>query len=549
VTNIWQVNGYTHIRDLGEGASGRVVLAVHDESGVPVAIKYLSPQLADDAQFRADFRAEAQVLVEVADPHIARLHEYVEAPGGCAIVMELVDGVSLRQVLSEFGPTEPESALFILKGSLLGLAAAHASGVVHRDYKPENVLVNAEGASKLADFGIAVPVGTCGDISGTPGYMAPEQWNGQPATPATDIYAATATFYECVTGRPPYDGGGDLTVLKRQHENGRIPVEDTPRTLQGLIRDGLAKRPTDRPPSAWDFVQLLDEVAVAALGPDWEERGRRRLAERVAALALLFPLANQTGGGTAVAATAFGTGGRAAFGRKALIAGSIVAVLLLGGGYGYVQRYRPAGSGPTPSTLSSVTPSDAPSDAPSPTITAEPTPTPSTSPSPSPSRRPPVVHTPSHSPLPTKSPTSSLSASSTSPSASSTSPSASSTSPFWTFVDTIPPSVGPLTANPTGISPRDSIYCATTSTIRVLAQDDKTPADKLTVGFTYTLGRTINVTMKYMGNNTFEGQLGPFVAPSQPTRIPIYAYAIDAAGNRSNSVRPVYVTLYNYCLS
>ncbi|MFD0658900.1 serine/threonine-protein kinase [Thermocatellispora tengchongensis] len=224
------------------------MLATHVNSGTPVAIKYLSEALRDEPGFLARFQEEARVMVELADPHVARLYEYRQTRyGGAAIVMELVNGVSLRAILREHGATGPEAALSVLKGSLLGLAAAHRLGVVHRDYKPENVLVQGDGTSKLVDFGIAVRSGDGRTPAGTPPYMAPEQWSGLAATPATDVYAATAVFFECLTGHRPYQATAHV-VLKFQHEHAPVPIGEVPEPVRGLVARGLAKDPsTGRP--------------------------------------------------------------------------------------------------------------------------------------------------------------------------------------------------------------------------------------------------------------------------------------------------------------
>ncbi|GAA2311137.1 hypothetical protein GCM10010234_64430 [Streptomyces hawaiiensis] len=288
--NTWAVPGYTESLELGAGASGRVVLAVHEETGVPVAVKYLSESLRTRPGFVRDFRAEARLLGGLESPHVAGLYEYVESPDGAAIVMELVDGVPLRTLLRREGPLAPEAALVVLKGSLLGLADAHHLGVVHRDYKPENVLVGPDGSSTLVDFGIAVDAGTSAGVAGTPSYMAPEQWTGAPASPASDVYAATATFFECLTGRKPYDGD-NLAELALRHLDAPVPAEEVPDAVRELVRRGLAKDPAERPAQAEAFVTELESVAGAAYGTDWEERGRGRLAALVALLPLLLPSA------------------------------------------------------------------------------------------------------------------------------------------------------------------------------------------------------------------------------------------------------------------
>ncbi|MEU4829554.1 serine/threonine-protein kinase [Streptosporangium sp. NPDC023615] len=280
----WTPPGYTELRELGAGGGGRVVLARHDESGTHVAVKYLSERLREEPGFLAGFREEARLLVELADENVARLYEYVETSRGAAIVMEAVDGACLRAILREHGSTGPEAALAVLKGSLLGLAAAHEAGLVHRDYKPENVLVRPDGASKLVDFGIAVRAGEGAPAAGTPPYMAPERWTGGPASPASDVYAATAVLFECLTGHRPYRSA-ERVVLMHRHLTAPVPVHEVPEQIRELVARGMAKDPRDRPPAARAFVAELERVALAGYGREWEERGRSRLA----ALAALFP--------------------------------------------------------------------------------------------------------------------------------------------------------------------------------------------------------------------------------------------------------------------
>ncbi|NDU73556.1 protein kinase [Actinomadura sp. DSM 109109] len=305
----WQVPGYSELRVLGEGAQGRVVLARHDATGRPAAIKYLAPALAGDAEFRERFRGEADLLSRLRNPFVAQLFGLVETPEGAAIVMEAVDGAPLKTVLAERGPLAPEAALAVLKGSLLGLAAAHGLGIVHRDYKPANVIVRADGLSKLIDFGIAVDAGASGR-SGTPVYMAPEQWRDEPASPATDVYAAACVFFECVTGRRPY-AAQDPAGLMGRHLTAPIPVEDVPGPLRPLIERGMAKNPWDRPMGAAAFVSELESVAASAYGPDWEGRGVRTLAGAAATLAVLFPLTALGLGGGGASAGAAGAAGAA----------------------------------------------------------------------------------------------------------------------------------------------------------------------------------------------------------------------------------------------
>jgi eukaryotic-like serine/threonine-protein kinase len=283
----WSVPGYIELKALGSGGFGEVVLARHGPSGILVAIKYLRRDLWDDREFAEMFRDEATVLASLDDPNVVRLYEYVESPSGAAIVMELIEGVSLREILTSQGRTTAEAALVVLQGSLLGLAAAHQRGVVHRDYKPENVLVNGDGASKLTDFGLAARAGDRPVPAGTLLYVAPEQMAGAPASPAGDVYAATATFYECLTGLPPFTGEPGELLLK--HRLDPVPLDPVPEPLRLLVNAGLAKDPGDRPADAITFVTELGTVAAGAYGPGWADRGRSHLGEAALLLAALWP--------------------------------------------------------------------------------------------------------------------------------------------------------------------------------------------------------------------------------------------------------------------
>ncbi|GGV42287.1 hypothetical protein GCM10010495_69840 [Kitasatospora herbaricolor] len=509
-TGGWVLPGYTHGRELGTGASGRVVLATHDATGTPVAVKYLNRAAGGD-----NLRAEAEVLGGLRSPYVTRLYEYVESSQGCAIVMELVDGLALRTLLREEGATTPRAALVVLKGSLLGLAAAHAAGVVHRDYKPGNVLVAADGSSKLVDFGIAVRSGDDRDISGTPAYLAPEQWAGRPASPAADVYSATVTFFECLTGARPYDGA-TIAELAVQHTEAPIPDELAPAEVRPLIRAGLAKTPASRPDSAASFVTELEAVAVAGYGPDWEERGRAELAALVLALAMLLPWggAGAGDGGTALAHTSLaqsslppaGAGAGASglrtaprLGRRAkvlagagvglLVAGSFAGVAVAGAGE---RDARTVLAAPSPEATTVIGPGSLPSgtptatDGPTPTGEASPSPGPTESGSPSPSAS--ASAGPVATATATTRPTTAVPTASGKPSAPATSPAPPTPSATTPSATVAPP---PVKARVTGLS-LDSLTCGgrydTVGTVTV--QTDGAADVVLTLSWTHRASTT-----------------------------------------------------------
>jgi serine/threonine-protein kinase len=271
----WKLPGYTEERELGRGGSGRVVAAVEKGTGRRVAIRYLSPALAGDDAFMSGFRAEAEQLTRVDVPSAARVYDFVEQPGaGAAVVMELVSAISLATLIERQGSLSPAAALTVLKGMLLGLAAVHRLGFGHGDCRPGNVLVDEAGQVKLTDFGVAGPTAEEFPATGTPRYLAPEVWRGEPATSGTDVYAATVVFFECLAGHPPFDG--DLSRLREQHASGSVPLDGIDEPLRQLIAGGMAPDRADRPHSAIAFVSELEALAPATYGASWKEQGRRQ---------------------------------------------------------------------------------------------------------------------------------------------------------------------------------------------------------------------------------------------------------------------------------
>jgi serine/threonine-protein kinase len=184
---------------------------------------------------------------------------------------------------------------------------------VHRDYKPGNVLVQPNHQSKLVDFGIALLTGHSGHSGGTPAYMAPEQWRGGPATPATDVYAATCVFFLCVTGFRPFTDT-DTERLRHAHQFAAPPVEQVPEPVRALVARGMAKDVTARPAGAAAFVAELEAAAKAGYGKDWESAGWQRLAGYAGTLLAASPMAwlvSSTGVLASGGATAAGAAGAA----------------------------------------------------------------------------------------------------------------------------------------------------------------------------------------------------------------------------------------------
>lgn len=268
------LDGYEIEGVLGEGTTGIVYLGQQHGTDRKVAIKALSPTLADDLVFLARFREEARLLARLDHPNIVRAYELVEQDDGACLVTEYVPGASLRAVLNRAGRLTTAQAFGVLRGALLGLAQTHAVGIVHRDLKPENILVDREGISKLADFGLATPSGSTSlAATGSPAYMSPEAIRGDTVDARSDLYSCGALLYELLTGQVPYPATNTPAQQRRHLDD---PVPD-PRALQPalgaltaeLVMRAMAKNPADRHQSADELLTALSHAARTQDGDDW----------------------------------------------------------------------------------------------------------------------------------------------------------------------------------------------------------------------------------------------------------------------------------------
>lgn len=272
--------GYALLQELAAGASGTVFRARQLALGREVAVKLLTPGLFDVAETRARFLREAKLQARLAHPHLVAVYDAGFAGTQPYLVVELVEGGSLRQRMAG-GALPLAEALRIGQELAAGLAHAHEAGIVHRDLKPENVLLTPEGSVKLADFGLAKADAASqtlqtgqGVILGTPGYLAPEILQGVHAGPAADLYALGVILYELLAGEPPFDGADAIEVLRSQSRGLPRPLEslapELPRALVELVHRCLDSDPARRPQSA---AQLAKELADGALRRATRARG------------------------------------------------------------------------------------------------------------------------------------------------------------------------------------------------------------------------------------------------------------------------------------
>ena len=255
---------YRVLSHLADGGMATVYVALDERLDRKVALKVMRPDLANDESFVSRFRREARSAAKLSHPNVVAVYDQGEDDGHVFLTMELVNGLTLRQVMQAEGPLTPRAALDIIDPVLQALGAAHSAGLIHRDVKPENVILREDGTVKVADFGLARAIATgtstaqTGVLLGTVAYLSPEQVERGVADARSDVYAAGLLLFEMLAGSKAFLGDSPIHVAY-QHVHSEVPapssrVNTVPAELDQLVARASARNPDDRPRDANEFL-------------------------------------------------------------------------------------------------------------------------------------------------------------------------------------------------------------------------------------------------------------------------------------------------------
>ncbi|BBU22383.1 serine/threonine protein kinase [Mycobacterium xenopi RIVM700367] len=279
---------------IASGGTSTVYRGLDERLDRPVALKVMDARYAGDQQFLTRFRLEARAVARLKHPGLVAVYDQGLDARHPFLVMELIEGGTLRELLVERGPMPPHAVVAVLRPVLGGLAVAHRAGLVHRDVKPENVLISDDGEVKIADFGLvravaAAKITSASVILGTAAYLSPEQVRDGDATASSDVYAVGILVYEMLTGRTPFSGDSPLAVAY-QRLDADVPrpstaIDGVPPQFDELVARATARDPADRYADALQLGAELDAIAAELALPEFRVPAPRNSAQhRSAAL-------------------------------------------------------------------------------------------------------------------------------------------------------------------------------------------------------------------------------------------------------------------------
>jgi serine/threonine protein kinase len=259
------------LEEIGSGGMGMVYRALDRELGDQVALKMLLPELVRDPLLVERFKSEIRLARHISSKHVVRTHDIGERDGVYFLTMEYVEGITVRELLDTRGRLGVAPTLAIASQLAYSLVAAHGQGVIHRDIKPQNLLLDASGVLKVMDFGVARLAGATSGLTevgmsvGTPTYMAPEQMLGEECDARVDLYATGVVLFECLLGRLPFEANSPVALIaKVLSEPAPAPAAldpDIAQPLSDLVVRLLAKEPDARPRNAEELAQVLSRLS------------------------------------------------------------------------------------------------------------------------------------------------------------------------------------------------------------------------------------------------------------------------------------------------
>ncbi len=277
---------------IATGGTSTVYRGLDTRLDRPVALKVMDSRYASDQQFLTRFQLEARTVARLKDPGLVAVYDQGLDAQHPFLVMELVEGGTLRELLSERGPMPPHAVAAVLRPVLGGLAAAHRAGLVHRDVKPENVLISDEGDVKIVDFGlvraVAAGITSTSVILGTAAYLSPEQVRDGDASPRSDVYAVGIVAYELLTGQTPFTGDSALTVAYQRLDTD-VPAPSTmidgvPKQFDELVARATARHPAERYADAHEMGAELDAIVDELALPEFRVPAPRNSAQHRSAV-------------------------------------------------------------------------------------------------------------------------------------------------------------------------------------------------------------------------------------------------------------------------